>query len=65
MQFIRLGKSIMIYFNCNNLKFSDRQVGQFLEKQSDQGLHCLLIHLHHLEVHVSRHGRSSPQNVFI
>ena len=38
---------------CNNHKFSDRsgqtvqtQIRLLLEEQSDQGLHCLLFHLH-------------------
>ena len=31
------------------------QIRLLLEEQSDQGLHCLLFHLHHLEVH----GRTS------
>ena len=33
------------------------QTALLLEEQSDQGLHCLLFHLHHLEVF--HHGRTS------
>ena len=42
----------------NDPKFSDKQVGQtvltqklLLEEQSDQGLHCLLFYLYHLELY--------------
>ena len=40
------------------------QIRLLLEEQSDQGLHCLLFHLHHLEV--LHHGRplSSDFRVF-
>ena len=41
------------------------QIRLLLEEQSDQGLHCLLFHWHHLEV--SHHGRTLSLNfrVFI
>ena len=50
---------------CNDPKLPDRQVWQtvqtkirlLLEEQSNQGLHCLLLYLHLLEV--SNHGRTS------
>ena len=53
--------------NRNDLKFSDRQVWAnsadpdqtaplLLEEQSDQGIHCLLFHLHRFEEKPLRFG---------
>ena len=52
--------SFLDYFDnhCYDPKLSNRQVEQ-IEEQFDQGLHCLLLHLHHWEVHISHHGRIS------
>ena len=63
VHFYSIMSHVFIYHYCNDPKFSERQVWansetqiRLLLEQSDEGPHCLLYHLHHLEV--SYHGRT-------